>query len=205
MTLLPPNTTTQERAIEAAAARVSAVPVPLRTLWSPDTCPLAQLPWLAWALSVDVWESSWTEAQKRESIKAAFFVHRHKGTLGAVRASLAALGWNIEVIEWFTDVPTRVPYTFRVEAALDARGIADGLYDDIERLALAAKNVRSHLTRISLISQLPCAMVVGGALLAAEVVEVQPYQISELTSAASASVVAALIAHEFVTLSPPVP
>lgn len=201
--LLPWNASPQERALEAATARVGAVPMPMRTLWNPDTCPAAQLPWLAWALSVDVWDADWTDAQKRAAVRASFAVHQRKGTVGAVLTSLASLGWATDVVEWFEDSPAAAPYTFRVEAELDARGIAPGLYEEIERLALAAKNVRSHLTRISLLSRLPCDVVVGGAVLAAEVVEVQPYQIGLLESAGVVGVALGLMTHETVTLSPP--
>lgn len=203
VSLLPWNATPQERALEAATARVGAVPMPVRALWNPETCPAAQLPWLAWALSVDVWDADWTDAQKRAAVRASFAVHQRKGTVGAVLTSLASLGWATDVVEWFEDSPAAAPYTFRVEAELDARGIAPGLYEEIERLALAAKNVRSHLTRISLLSRLPCDVVVGGAVLAAEVVEVQPYQIGLIESAGVVGVALGLMTHETVTLSPP--
>jgi phage tail P2-like protein len=34
-------------------------------LWNPQTCPLAALPWLAWTLSIDKWDTDWTEERKR--------------------------------------------------------------------------------------------------------------------------------------------
>ncbi|MGS0744187.1 phage tail protein I [Glaciimonas sp. GG7] len=52
--LLPPNTTPQERALEATMARISDIPVPLRQLYNPDTCPINVLPWLAWQLAIDL-------------------------------------------------------------------------------------------------------------------------------------------------------
>ena len=201
--LLPWNATAGERAIEAATARVGDVPVRVREMWNPSTCPAAQLPWLAWAMSLDVWDAAWTDAQKRAAIGASFAVHQRKGTVGAVIESLAALGWATDVVEWFEDAPLADPYNFRVEGELDARGIAPGLYDEIERLALAAKNVRSHLTRISLLARLPCEVVVGGAVLAAEVVEIQPYQIGLIENAGTVGVGVAVMTHETVTLSPP--
>ena len=63
--LLPPSATKQERALALATSRVSDVPLPIRTLWNPDTCPLELLPWLAWALSVDTWDPNWSESIKR--------------------------------------------------------------------------------------------------------------------------------------------
>jgi P2-related tail formation protein len=50
--LLPPNVSGLERALEQASARVGDIPVPIDPLWNPATCPARLLPWLAWALSV---------------------------------------------------------------------------------------------------------------------------------------------------------
>jgi phage tail P2-like protein len=92
--LLPPNATPQETAIEAATARIGEVPVPNATLWTPATCPAALLPWLAWALSVDEWDGTWPEERQRAVIAASVAVHRRKGTRGAVVAALAAAGYG---------------------------------------------------------------------------------------------------------------
>ena len=101
-TLLPNSATPGELALEQATARVGDVPAPVRDLWNPDTCPANLLPWLAWALSVDDWEPTWSETAKRETIRRSYFVHRRKGTLAAVQAavSAASLG-NPQVIEGF--------------------------------------------------------------------------------------------------------
>ena len=74
--LLPPNATAAEVAIEAAAARVGAVPVPIRDSWNPATCPAALLPWLGWAFSVDDWDPQWSEERQRAVVAAAVEVHR---------------------------------------------------------------------------------------------------------------------------------
>ena len=90
--LLPHNASPQERAIEAATARLADVPVPLRDLWNPETCPAELLPWLAWAFGVDEWESGWTEAAKRAAIRDSVNIHRHKGTVWAIKRVLANAG-----------------------------------------------------------------------------------------------------------------
>lgn len=99
--MLPPNATPAELAVDAAvAARLDAIGVPLRTLWNPDTCPVALLPWLAWALSVEPWDNDWPEATRRSVIKAARQTHAIKGTPAAVRAVLTAAGYpNATIIE----------------------------------------------------------------------------------------------------------
>ena len=112
--LLPANATPLERALSEATARLSDVVVPIRDLWSPDSCPVNLLPWLAWALSVDHWEASWSEDYKRAVIQAAIAVHRHKGTPFAVESLLQALGYQATVEEW--PQYNGEPYCFKVAA-----------------------------------------------------------------------------------------
>lgn len=91
--LLPPNASASERAIDEATARIGAVPVAVGDLWNPQTCPTPALPWLAWALSVDVWDSTWSEPVKRTVIAKSIEIHRRKGTVWAVREALRAGGY----------------------------------------------------------------------------------------------------------------
>jgi phage tail P2-like protein len=58
--LLPPNATASEIALDDSTARLSVV-VDIEKLWNVATCPVALLPWLAWALSVDEWKDDWSE------------------------------------------------------------------------------------------------------------------------------------------------
>ncbi len=154
-TLLPPNATELERAIEQASARIEDVPVLVATLWDPDRCDARWLGWLAWALSVDVWDAGWDDKTKREVIKQAVPVHRVKGTIGAVRRALATLGIRIDITEWFEYGPDEnaVPHIFRLDAyadnifevgyVMDAR-----LLDMVARVIESVKPVRSHLDRL---------------------------------------------------------
>ncbi|MBC7212718.1 MAG: phage tail protein I, partial [Pseudomonas sp.] len=81
--LLPLNRTPLESALEAAADEDLAIM--LRRLYNPATCPAGLLYLLAWAWSVDRWDDRWSEAVKRSVIRSAFFIHAHKGTIGALR------------------------------------------------------------------------------------------------------------------------
>ncbi|KVQ12475.1 phage tail protein I [Burkholderia ubonensis] len=102
--LLPPSATRQERAIALSLSRLSAVPVPLRTLYNPATCPVNLLPWLAWSFSVGEWDSNWPEATKRAVIAASVAVHRIKGTKASITMALAAAGYpDATVIEGDSD------------------------------------------------------------------------------------------------------
>ena len=98
--LLPPNRTPLERALDRTTARLGAVPVPIKDLWNPWRCPKALLPWLAWALSVDEWDSAWPEARKREAIEASIELHRYKGSVWSVREALRRIGYkDVEIDE----------------------------------------------------------------------------------------------------------
>ncbi len=99
--LLPPNASQLERDLSEAIARLGDIPVEISDLWNPDKCPLSMLPYLAWALSVDVWDESWTEDVKRAVVRESVAIHRIKGTPGAVEKMCAALGYNVRCLEWF--------------------------------------------------------------------------------------------------------
>lgn len=98
------------------AERTDGLAAPIAALLNPATCPAHLLGWLAWAMSVDTWDSSWSDAVKREVIQASVPVHRIKGTRAAVMTSLKALGFHTDLTEWFQDVPPGPPGTFRLDA-----------------------------------------------------------------------------------------
>lgn len=97
-TLLPPNATAAEHRLEQATARLGELPTPLRDLWNADTCPAHLLPWLAWALQVDIWDSGWSEDAQRAVIRGAITVHRRKGTPWAIKRALANAGYGDAIL-----------------------------------------------------------------------------------------------------------
>ncbi|WKY26970.1 phage tail protein I [Pseudomonas donghuensis] len=146
--LLPLNSTPLERAIEAATDEVAEVP--LRVLYNPDTCPAHLLHQLAWAWSVDRWDEAWPEAIKRSVIRSAFYVHAHKGTIGALRRVVEPLGYLIEVQEWWETVPQGVPGTFALQVGVLETGITEEMYQELTRLIDDAKPVSRHLTGLAI-------------------------------------------------------
>ncbi len=141
--LLPPHSTPLEHALAATTSRIDTIPVPVRNLWNPDLLHVDFLPFLAWALSVDAWDSNWSEARKRDVIKAAIAVHRVKGTPAALKAALNALGLGVQVKEWFEYGGK--PYHFRLDVELSDTGLSRKEVETIEAVALAVKNERSKL------------------------------------------------------------
>jgi phage tail P2-like protein len=98
--VLPPNALKIELDLEQLSARHEGFADPITRLWKPQTCPANILPWLAWAFSVDDWDTEWSEEAKRAAIAASIGVHRRKGTIGAVKEALAAAGYGeAQVVE----------------------------------------------------------------------------------------------------------
>lgn len=163
-TLLPPNATPAERALEQTYTRIDLVQTPARALWDPMTCPADILPWLAWAFTVDEWSEDWSEAQKRNAIASSYTVHRQKGTIGAVRQALAALGINLDIVEWFQEDPPGPPYTFRIKLTVDQTGADQTALPKLIAVVNATKNLRSHLLSVDPIVQTTATPFVAGVL-----------------------------------------
>lgn len=145
--LLPANATTTEKALEATTNRTTDLPVPLRQLWNPDTCPADLLPWLAWAMSVDSWQPYWPEAVKRARIKQAISIQRHKGTAKSVRDTVASFGRSLAIREWWEKSPQGTPHTFELTLSMgsstpNTAAYQQDIIDEINRV----KPVRSHFT-----------------------------------------------------------
>lgn len=89
----PPVTHPEAGSFEKALGRVNAARFAeigpraeiLRTLWSAFECPASELSFLAWALSVDVWDEAWPEARQRRVIAESPAYHRLKTTIAADR------------------------------------------------------------------------------------------------------------------------
>lgn len=146
--LLPPNSTALERIAAEVGAAATDLPVILRSLWDPESCPAELLPWLAWAWSADEWSEDWTERQQRDTVKGALQVQAIKGTIGAVRTSLAALGIEIRVQEWFNKTPAGAPHTFSVHVETEQTPAPQESLLKALSVIAAAKNLRSHLETV---------------------------------------------------------
>lgn len=167
--LLPPRSTKLERDLEAALERITDIPVPLRTMWDPSTCPGHLLPWLAWGISVDFWDSEWTDAQKRDTIASSIEDQRRKGTLASLRSVVDRFDPLIRIVEWFEDRDTLAPHSFRLELPLWADSAV--IYDEQLVAALlrdiaAVKPLRSHLFAVHRLIARTGAYFLSGAQIA---------------------------------------
>jgi phage tail P2-like protein len=104
---------------------------------------------LAWALSIDNWDSSWPIATRRAVVANAIPVHRKKGTVQAVRNAISAFGANMALREWWETSPqgTRGTFTVILSAPDDGSGapsaaIVNAIVSEIDR----AKPLSRHFT-----------------------------------------------------------
>lgn len=172
-TLLPPNATPLELAAEESMAAAYAHPVDIDGLWSPQDCPIELLTYLAWALSVDGWDASWSDDRKRAVVQSSVFVHRHKGTAGAVKAALAALDLGVTISQWFKH--GGAPFTFRADLRALDRSISEKDITDIHDAIRASKNARSHLERLRIYLTSEQSVFVGMSTRRGLIIRLAPY------------------------------
>ncbi|WLG99723.1 phage tail protein I [Pseudomonas beijingensis] len=170
--LLPLNSTQLERAIEAAIGETTEIP--LRTLYNPDTCPAHLLYQLAWAWSVDRWDEAWPEEVKRSVIRSSFYVHAHKGTIGALRRVVEPFGYLIEVVEWFKTQPMGVPGTFALKIGVSDEGISEETYQELTWLIDDARPVSRHMTGLAISLETRGKLNIGVALYEGDEIDVYP-------------------------------
>lgn len=177
--LLPTGSSPLERAAAIALAEIERIPVPIRQLWHPDKCPVRLLPYLAWAFSVDRWDINWPEKAKRDAIKAAMFIHQHKGTIGALRRVVEPLGYLIQVIEWWQTGDA--PGTFRLDIGVNENGITEEMFFELEALIEGAKPVSRHLTGLAIEMESTGTFYAAVANFDGEMTTVYPYIPTEIT------------------------
>jgi len=166
MTLQPPSAPAFQRALAEPLAQLAEIPVPLRELWNPATMPIELLPWLAWALNVDRWDTNWSEAAKRQAVADAIPMQRRKGTVTSVKEVLASFDELLALTEWFEQSPPAQPGTFKVTLPLDGAGgtrataaFAEAIIRDVTRV----KPVRAHFELIQTLDAIGQVGIIGAA------------------------------------------
>ena len=172
--LVPKNSTSLERQAAQALADIQRVPIHLRQLCNPNTCPVAVLPYLAWAFSVDRWDSNWSEATKRAAIRSSRYIHAHKGTIGALRRVVEPLGYLIEVLEWWETIPEGVPGTFALKVGVLETGITEAMYQELTWLIDDAKPLTRHLTGLAISLESTGTVFVGVSVYEGDELSVYP-------------------------------
>ena len=160
--LLPLNRTPLEQALAQVSMEKAALPNVLRRMISPDTCPVALLPWLAIQRSVDRWDPNWSEAIKRKVIKDSFEIHKRKGTVSALRQVVEPFADLIDITEWHQLEPMGEPGTFSMSLALFESGLSEQGLADLERMITDTKPISRHLVGLSITYSPTGEMFLGG-------------------------------------------
>lgn len=170
--LLPLNSVSLELAIEVATDETTQIP--LRTLYNPQTCPAHLLYHLAWAWSVDRWDENWSESVKRAAISASFYIHQHKGTIGAIRRAVEPLGYLIDVQEWWQTVPQGTPGTFALKVGVLDTGITEEMYQELTSLIDDAKPVSRHMLELAISLETTGRFYIGVSVFEGDEIDVYP-------------------------------
>ncbi|AOT09362.1 phage tail protein I [Pseudoalteromonas luteoviolacea] len=144
------NTSELELALEHCSDRILNIPVSHKQLWDPWRCPLRFLPWLADALSVDVWDSAWPEHVQRKVIADSVPRHRYKGTISAVNNALKVLNAKVELQEWwqYGGVPHSAKLLAIANENLDSNGstfLSPKLQGQMWQSVVATKPMRTSI------------------------------------------------------------
>lgn len=170
--LMATGSSALERRAAEACAVITDLSVPLRDLWDPWKCPVKFLPYLAWAFSVDRWEETWPETEKRRAVSDAFWIHQRKGTVAAVRRVIENLGYSMTIQEWWQVVDPAG--TFRLEVDLNDIGITEVMIKEFERIIGDAKPVSRHISQLTLSASAYGVAHIGAGMVDGEIITVYP-------------------------------
>lgn len=163
--LLPPNATDLEKAIVSAFLnQLAQKDNVIRTLFNPNECPLAFLPYLASFLSVDFEPYNQAdETKKRQMIAESIEIHRKKGTLGALEKALGTLDYQLDLREWYEY--GGIPHTFTLDVITDTAQDRNQSLDLklIRTVIDTNKNVQSAY-RLNLVTNTYGVNYLGGGL-----------------------------------------
>ena len=162
MSLLPPNATPAELALEEAMR----AGIDFSSLdKDPRTCAPELLPFLAAELAISHWDTSWTVEEKRAAVMRAIPFHKIKGTPAAVREVLRRFHPALSLAEWWQQDPRGTPYTFEVRAPAEIGPdvLTAETANSIIRDVAAAKPARAHFDFVQVLeAQAGVYLAAGG-------------------------------------------
>lgn len=148
--LLPNGSSELERKAAQALQYAVRNPIIIADLINPQRCPEPLLPYLAWAFSVDKWDENWREEVKRLVVQQAFFIHKHKGTIAAVKRVIEPVGYLVEFKEWFNKQPQGIAGTFSLVIEVPENGLNEHTYHELVRLISDVKPVSRHIEQLAI-------------------------------------------------------
>ena len=177
-TLLPPTATKLEKNLSQAIA--CEPPIPLRSLWDPQTCAYELLPYLAWQYSVDRWDEEWSEQIKRKVIAEAFEIHKLKGTKEAIRRAVEPFGFLIKISEWWQNNQT--PGSFTLEIGVSDTGITEEYYNELSRIIDDVKPISRQLSNLAIQLVSKGSLTIGVSSYDGNTLAIYPYIAEKVTT-----------------------
>jgi phage tail P2-like protein len=175
------------------------------SLWDPLNCPLSHLSWLAWALSITLWNDAWPEHIKRKVVQNSFEVHRYKGTPYSVQKALNNLNIQAQINEWWeselNENNQRQPGTFNVDVFISEQGIDLPLLQQTHEVIKHHKRASAHYNltmNLSNKTQLNMASTSISSLSAT----VYPFYAGELKSVDQFLIASAAVSLNQITILP---
>jgi len=111
-----------------------------------DHLPDALLDILAQDFKVDWWDPDYTLAEKRQTLKDSWAVHRILGTKEAMKRAISAIFEDIDILEWFEYGGE--PYRFKLRIHSRYEEMDPVKYQRVLDRVHYYKNLRSHLDGI---------------------------------------------------------
>lgn len=131
------------QAIDPELRAVTAAAGTLPILSRIDELPEELIDLLAWQWHVDLYETTLTLREKRETVKRLLLMHRYKGTRRAVDEALAPINYQVSINE-----ATGEPFLFDVDLYVDVEVDLAEARDRCIRYVNIAKPASRHLRNI---------------------------------------------------------
>lgn len=145
--LLPPNSTPMEKALEETIYSATDLDVEISSIWNIDTMPEhlkpVLLPYLAWTMGVEIWSKDMSPAQKELMIREYLTIRAVRGTKAAIEKAYQSIGVDVDIEENPPSerYPDGEPFKFKL--TITAQAISGELRDEIRRLTDLLKPLRS--------------------------------------------------------------
>ncbi|NAX31984.1 phage tail protein I [Vibrio sp. V37_P2S8PM304] len=202
-TILPGNLSSYEHELDKAISyRYRQIASPVATTWDPWNCPFEILPYLGWALSVDYYQSHWSEKVKRQVVADSMDYHRTKGTRGAVEQAVENLGLSAKLTEWWQMVPEGLPGTFVVDVYASDTPLTEEIAAELGHAIDNAKRKSQHLANLTLRARTTAKLHLASVLKVGEHIRVLPRQQKTIKSAARMHLASGLRITETVRITP---
>ena len=137
---------------------------------------------LSYDFKVDWWDYSYSLEEKRNTMQQSWYVHKHMGTPGSVKAALSAIYPGIILEEWWNY--DGMPFHFRLKIPTDESMVDPIKHSTVMSLVRFYQNLRSVLDSVEYSGTSGTTVYYGAsAAIAAEVISSATAMISDYSAA----------------------